>query len=111
MKITDECKNKLNELLLKNEADTLILSTSDSNEKGFTMNLDLGKKANCPRVIQVNGINVAISEEDEKELEDIVFDFDGTQIVIEQEHHCCSCHDECCGCHEDGNDCSCHCHE
>ncbi len=112
MKITDECRNQLNELLSKNGADTLIIKTTDSTEKGFIMNLDLGKKENNSRVIQVNGINVAISEEDEDDLEDIVFDFDGEQIVIEQEHHCCSCQEDCCGCHEqDGTECSCHCHE
>ena len=111
MKITDECKRKLSELLSLNNADTLIISTSNSTEKGFTMNLDIGQRNEQPRVIEVNGIFIAISMEDENELEDIVFDSDGKQILIQQETHCCSCHGDCsCGC-EKQEEKGCHCHQ
>lgn len=114
MKITDSCREVLFDLFSKNQADTLIISTKDNTEKGYTMNIDLGTKEMLGRVIQINGVNVSISEEDEEILHDIVFDFDGNQIVVIQESHCCHANGGC-GCESDGDccgsDCGCHCHD
>lgn len=123
MKITDACKERFLELFKENDVDTLIISTKEQSENGFVMDLDLGKKTDKDRIIDVNGINVSISEADEELFEDITFDVDGDKIAIIKDHCCCGghCHDDdddccCCGeeehechCHDDG--CSCGCHE
>ncbi len=115
MKITAECKERFLEIFKENNVDTIIISTQENSCHGFVMNLELGKKETLERVIDVDGINVSISQEDEELLNDLIFDIDGEQIAIIKENcdccgeHKCNCHDDCCCDHED-SECDC-CHD
>lgn len=112
MKITEQCKQKFFDIFKENNVDTIVISTKENSCHGFVMNLELGKKDTLERVIDIDGVNVSISNTDEELLDDLIFDIEGEQIVILKENndscdccgeHECHCHDDCCDEH-----CCCH---
>lgn len=112
MKITEQCKQKFLEIFKENNVDTIVISTQENSCHGFVMNLELGKKETLERVIDIDGVNVSISNADEELLGDLIFDIEEEQIVILKENndscdfcgeHECHCHDDCCDEH-----CCCH---
>lgn len=105
MKITNEAKEAILALLKENEVDTLNVSVTHDGHH-HSINLEIGNKDEFDRVISINDMNVAISEEDENALEHIVLDLrDGELFLFDEGHHCCHGHG-----HHDGEGC-CHDHE
>ena len=90
----------------------MFLTHHDEGEVGLSLALIDEKDAD--RIIEVNGLKINISEEDEKYLESATFDGEGTNLKVTmpmQGHGCgCGCHHhegECC----EGEDHECCCHE
>lgn len=116
--ITDECKELFLGVLKDNEADVLTISLGEEKDGQVAVNLNVAKEGEAERIIEINGIKVGISEEDEHSMSDVVFDSDGDDILIGVRQHECGCghhhhhHEdgECChGHHHEGEEC-CHDH-
>ena len=130
MKFTEAGKALFEKYLKENHLDIVAISIEESEDQGAAINVNLitEKEGEGKRVIDVDGIKVAISEEDEAGLEKAVIDrarnpeaptaqeAPGTQqplvdvgrpkreFVIDLPHHeegcCCSDGDCGCGCDE-----------
>lgn len=97
MKITNKAKKILAEILAQNKMDTVVISVAKSGCCGGSINLDLADSKDCQNVKQVNGLNISVSAEDEKALDDITFDTEGQNIVIKSgKSSGCGCCDGCC---------------
>lgn len=93
MKITNKAKKIFEELLSQNKMDTLVISIAKSGCCGGSISLDLAEAKNCKTVKIIDGLNISISEEDEKNLSDIIFDTQDNNIVIKNSKSsggCCS---------------------
>lgn len=115
--ITDKCKELFIGVLKDNEADVLTISLGEEKDGQVAVNLNVAKEGEAERIIEINGIKVGISEEDEHSMSDVIFDSDGDDILIGVRQHECGCghhhhHEdgECChGHHHEGEEC-CHDH-
>ncbi len=114
MKFTEAGKALFEKYLKENHLDIVAISIEESEDQGAAINVNLitEKEGEEQRVIDVDGIKVAISEEDEAGLEKAVFDVGRNEgeFVIDLPHHeegcCCSDSDCGCGCDEaDGGCC------
>lgn len=114
MKFTEAGKALFEKYLKENHLDIVAISIEESEDQGAAINVNLitEKEGEGQRVIDVDGIKVAISEEDEAGLEKAVFDVgrNESEFVIDLPHHeegcCCSDSDCGCGCDEaDGGCC------
>jgi cobalamin biosynthesis protein CbiG len=119
MKFTPAGKDLFEKYLTANKLDIVSVAIEE-NEEGaaIAVNLITTDEAEGLRVIDVDGIKVAISEEDEQSLEEAVFDVGENEgeFMIDLPHHhhhhhgdgcCCGDDDCCCGEHEHEDGCCC----
>lgn len=108
MKITNECRDLLNEILKENGVDTLEISLEEAEDHSVAINMAVIDSKEATRIIEVNGIKVSIDEETENTLEGATFGANEGEITITLDHCCCG-HDhgehECC--HEEGEEHEC----
>ncbi|MCM1514556.1 MAG: hypothetical protein NC090_06165 [Anaeroplasma bactoclasticum] len=84
MKITEKAKQTFLKLLEDNGSDTLEIQIASSSCCGNkSIRLNLVNESDCARVVQYDGLKVAISDEEEKELEKVTFNIENGQIVIQ----------------------------
>jgi hypothetical protein len=99
MKITNEAKTIIEQLLKENGSDTLIVKIGVSSCcGGKSIQLDLGNAVDLPRISEINGVKVSMTEEDEKQLEKVVFSAEKSELIIQSDE---------CGCGGEGG-CCCH---
>ena len=112
MKFTPAGKAVFQNHLTANHFDLVYIGLEDRGEQGTVLSVRMMKneEAKDMRVIDIDGLRIAISEQDDNDLADALFDageHDG-EFVIEfpHSHGCgCSCHEDGCGCDDD---CECH---
>ncbi len=98
MKITNEAKAIIEQLLKDNGSDTLIVKIGVSSCcGGKSIQLDLGNAVDLPRTINVDGVKVAITEEEEKQLEKVVFAAEGGELIVQSDECGCGGEGGCCG--------------
>lgn len=114
MNITKEAEELFRKMLDENHLDLVYISLEDNGDDA-SIHVELISKDEVKDtpVVQFGNLSVAISEDDQHALEDIVFNAENDDIVIEIPHHhhhdgecCCGHHHE----HEDGH-CCCEDHE
>lgn len=99
MKITEEAKKIIQKFLEENGSDTLVVTIGVSSCcGGKSIQLDLGNAKDMPRVIEVNGVLVAIGEADEAQLKDMTFSTQNGQLSLEEAGCGCGCGGEECHC-------------
>lgn len=107
MKITDNCVALFREVVAKHNAKAIRIFTQETKcGHGKSVALEVTNDDSL-RMITVNGLDIAISEEDEPLFDNIIFDAKDGKVLIQEEcDHCNCCHEECdgeCDCdHEDG---------
>ena len=107
MIITNALKEKLLELFAKKDCEAIQVGLIERSCGGQSVDFSLVTLEDGDRIIEVNGIKVVISEEDEEAFEHLIFDYEDEGVVLSFEegyepHHCCD--DECC----EDDDCCCH---
>lgn len=120
MKITPNCKILLEAAMSERHANCFDIRCVDDDNGEASIEVDLIDAANANRVIDVDGVKVSISIEDEQALSNVIFSEKdgGMYLAVEGDecgcgcgghhHHegeCCGCGEEGCGCGEEG--CSC----
>lgn len=97
MRITENAKKIFEQLLKDNGSDALEIQIAKSSCCGNkSIRLNLVNASECARIIECNTLKVAISSEDEKELEKTTFDIENGKIVIQKEEGCCGGNKNCC---------------
>lgn len=110
MIITDEGKQIFLEAIERTGKPVVSLFLSDT-EEGVGLNIGLIEEAGARRLIEVNGIKIDITEEDEAALEETTFDAEGENLKVTMPH--CGCghhrhhHGEGCCHHHEGEECCC----
>ncbi|NMD38840.1 MAG: hypothetical protein GYA87_09210 [Christensenellaceae bacterium] len=94
MKITDEAKVIIENALKEQDTDSIRLSLKET-ETGTGLSLELIKKTDNDRVVDVNGVNVVMDIETEMNLLSIVFAENNGELVLQTES---SCGGSCAGC-------------
>ena len=133
MKITEEAQALIKGLMKANNLDVLSVVIMFNEEGEGSLQLDLLSKDETEgrRVVEMDSVMVAISEEDDEALSEAIFGTEGDEITVELPHHhhhnhdheggCCGGHGhhhgdgQCCGGHEHhhegecccGDDCDC----
>ncbi len=112
MKFTDAAISLFTKMLEDNHMDLVVISLIDEgDETSIHVELATKDEAKDKPIVVFDKLNVAISNEDQASMEDVTFNAEGDDIIIELPHHhhdgdcCCGHHHE----HEDG-DCCCHDH-
>ncbi len=119
MKITEEAQALIKGIMKANNLDILSVVIVFNEEGEGSLQLDLVSKDEVEgkRVVEMDSIMVAISEEDDEALSEAIFGADGEEITVELPHHhhhdheggCCGGHGH--GHHGDGQCCGGHHHE
>ena len=121
MKFTEEFKQAMLKLLEENEADCLAIDLLEEEDHSFSINLGIADSKDAVRLIELDGLKVAIAEDVEECLQEATFGVDGDELTIdlggcachEEEDCCCEHHhheeeDCCCGHHHhEEEDCCC----
>ncbi|MCF0112826.1 MAG: hypothetical protein HUJ60_02495, partial [Bacilli bacterium] len=110
MVITEKGKTCILNVMAKLKKDALAIVLAE-DEQGPLLDIAVIEKRDADRLIEVNGVSLAISEEDERSLENYVFDAEGEELHVYANHHCCGGHhhheDGCCGHHHHEEGCGC----
>jgi len=109
MKITDGAKVVFQNEMKNQKVDFLKFFLQEVEGEQH-LRLDVVNNEANERFVEINGINVILDEELETQLESIVFDSDGENLIMKQEGGCgCGGHDdgEGCGCGSDSEGCGC----
>ena len=120
MKFTEEFKQAMLKLLEENEADCLAIDLLEEVDHSFSINLGIADSKDAVRLIELDGLKVAIAEDVEECLQEATFGVDGDELTIdlgdcayhEEEDCCCGHHhheeeDCCCGHHHHEGECCC----
>ena len=109
MKFTEEFKQVMLKLLEENEADCLAIDLLEEEDHSFSINLGIADSKDAVRLIELDGLKVAIAEDVEECLQEATFGVDGDELTIDLGD--CACHEEedcCCGHHHhEEEDCCC----
>jgi 6-phosphogluconate dehydrogenase (NAD) len=110
MKFTNECKTLLEKILKENEVDCVEIVLTEGENGDIDINLGIVDSKECERVVEIDGVKVAIDEDTHAALIDAIFSADGDELTIGFEEHegcCCGGHGhhegECC-CGEEGEE-------
>lgn len=133
MKFTKEFKEFLVGAYKEYEADAVEVVLQEDEEGNVDINIGLVDTKDCDRVVEIDGVKVAVDEASQAALIDAIFSFNNGEVLIDfeekEEDCCCGGHhhhhaegcccegeeDGCCGghhtegccCEGDGDDCCC----
>lgn len=110
MKITPNCKALLATFMAENKADCFDIACTNDENGEANIEVDLIDSSRAKRLIEVDGVKVSISQEDEALLANVIFEEKDGDMYLTVEGGCCGCgghhhhhHEgECCGCGDDG---------
>ena len=108
MKFTEEFKQAMLKLLEENEADCLAIDLLEEEDHSFSINLGIADSKDAVRLIELDGLKVAIAEDVEECLQEATFGVDGDELTIDLGD--CACHEEedcCCEHHHHEGECCC----
>jgi len=92
MKFTNECKTLLEKILKENEVDCVEIVLTEGENGDIDINLGIVDSKECERVVEIDGVKVAIDEDTHAALIDAIFSADGDELTIGfEEHEGCSC--------------------
>ena len=108
MKFTEEFKQAMLKLLEENKADCLAIDLLEEEDHSFSINLGIADSKDAVRLIELDGLKVAIAEDVEECLQEATFGVDGDELTIDLGG--CACHEEedcCCEHHHHEGECCC----
>lgn len=116
MKFTNECKAFLEKVFKENDADCVEIILTEADNGAVDINLGIVDSKECDRVVEIDGVKVAVDENTHAALVDVIFGSENDEITIGFEEHedCCCCgghghhHEgECCCGDEEEEGCCC----